>query len=500
MSSGDTYPQNEALVDASRIQERLRLILLYYPEPAAQELQQALQVELKTPSNAELIEATRYGLSAAAIDSAESQKSTVASITLSQFPEAFITEEGSLPTPRSYLKSANSGDDKPDRAKLKQAYYETIDSARDGLAKSLNTDYATVRVEPDINDQTIELALQEAETKLHNEVEAALGRIESAFQVQRFNLAARRTLSTLGINTKGPVLIARFTGGAQANVHRAMEYLTDLLYDLAESPDRIVGSAINQLQTTLDRNIYGQLVQAFESRARTVAFSLSQNIYAAYEQVQTSRQQHIGETALADTIPFFEVANTEQDKQSAEDGETMLGDIEINFPWNHGTEAIPVRVISENGQAIVYCEAMSEKAEALSNLLRKQPLNVKRLDLYIKRIILTELHDLDMQSDRIKMVSGVDRTIEPHNILRFGIRTPNAHRLYYSKTTVGNYPAILEAARAHEMKSGLEFGIDASTKLIILRAETDKQHQDDITLQEFGINPRVARAQGAGSV
>ncbi len=162
-----------------------------------------------------------------------------------------------------------------------------------------------------------------------------------------------------------------------------------------------------------------------------------------------------------------------------------LGEIASPFPWAEG-HRINMSLMQDNGSSLLFCEAMSDNARKISDLLRGQKIAARRFSNAWNTIQRTELTDNATTHSAIRRVKVWPDSQYAGLTLKEYRNTKTGERLTYVKTNVNKYARIEELAKKQ--------GIGADAPLVILVVETDKEHQDRTYETEFRRRSAGAKA------
>lgn len=422
---------------------------------------------------------------------AEEQVSTLKGQFCSQvdrsYPEG-SEEAPAITTPKKYIKE--HGLNGMIRPELRQAEAEVISASKQALVKKVQEDMYHESCGTGVDDRDLITAIiEETETKVANVNELAdkiktlmpastlhfrqIGQsaLEGVRDIQGLYDASTTIEGTTYIPPEGANKRAQLDGAIFA-IKQALTHLQHGTAAVAQTVgERHQQAVINYLTCALDQH-YEALQE--EERSR-----LPQAVVEAYDRVA-----HIGpsyQPRIKTEEPGEDSAPEERpDIPQACPGisETKFGGIASPFEW-HPDDTADLALLSNDTGSVVFSSAMPRNMQAISRDLRANAQVAKKFDDMWSRITEVELHN---EAQNHNLITMMRTDFNGLTICYYKNHRHNGLRTYYAKTKLSQFP---ELAAAMETK-----GAPRDCNLLILLAETDKEHQPKVW-QELGARRRL---------
>lgn len=442
------------------------------------------------------IERVRSGIAKTAKDQAQAVKGQFSTQVHGSYPAGSEDAPGVM-SPKRFIRENDL--DGRIRPELREAQAGAIKTSRDGLVSAIEKDDISEKATPDITDAEIEADIIE-------EVNARMNTLlERTTEVVELMPAVEIPLNRLGshalrmMHYQNPIAVKSIALPAsrreRAQLDGAIYAIKTILGELLDSEKTVARAITCRYEEQIREHVSSVLIGRYEELESVALAALPAQVEAAYAEAAHLGPQYEPQ-AKPDELdePDDEPAGGVDDElpAEAEAKETIhLGEIDSPFPWAPSKKT-HIFLIRKGGSSMLFCEGMSDAADAISDQLRVQSENREDFDRSWEFVKEAEINGIGLNHGNINRVKDQSAAAyDGVSVLYYGSPGRNARRIYYVKVPVSKYPPIGKLAE--------QAGLDADTPILVLVAETDKAKQLKI-LHELGIPRRLGTEYGAGSI
>jgi hypothetical protein len=482
----------------------LQAHLQAYNMAAGDELIEQLQNPMQTPARVDEIAAVRSTYAASLSSAVERIKPGIVAKVAETYPEAYMDDQ--LPALHAFM--IEHGMQPRSQPGYKAAYEATVMSAKEELVADL--DQAEIVIPDSLNpeNESIDRTLDDAWLDVQDTIDYAVDKIKRSLPVDSRSIIAQRVGAVVGmqhLSTRHPAHELRRSESTELN--RLIGNLAQYIKGLRDNPGEIYAESVKKL--TMNKN--DLLEDAVEATLVDIALQkvrgMAEKIELALLEVATQPSTEISETSTLDTesldptnldstseaVAPLPLDTVETETSPETDNGILihnLGKVSSPFYWTDQNE-INVQLIEQNGEKLVYCEALTKTAAATEQKLGQDAYKKKRMNLLVDTMHKVELSSNAQHHPRFWQLQTDKSVLEGHSIWVHGNKTKNASRLYYIVTPSSMHPEIESLLR--------ETGITEDLRMIARLGVNDKANELDI-FNSFGIDRRSASGRGAGSI